>query len=366
MKEALQFIDEATLHVVAGDGGDGLVAFRREKFVPRGGPSGGNGGRGGDVVLVADRNLATLRDQKVQRQVRAESGQPGGPNDRTGAGGEDVLVRVPVGTAVLDAETDGDAQVLKDLVEDGQRFVAARGGRGGLGNARFATATRQTPDFATPGKAGEARRLRLSLKLLADVALVGLPNAGKSTLLRRISSARPRVANYPFTTLTPQLGVVELSERRFVVADIPGLIEGAHRGVGLGDRFLRHVERTRVLVHLLDGAALLDPSRDLLAEYEAIRKELCAYDAGLAARCELLALGKVDLLADQRALAPLEDFLRRTGREILRVSGATGEGVASLVQAMLHALDTEDARLAQQALRAREAGTPEEGDPHAD
>jgi len=348
MKEALHFIDEATLRVVAGDGGDGIVAFRREKFVPHGGPSGGNGGRGGDVVLVADRNLATLRDQKVQREVRAQRGQSGGPNDRTGASGAGALVRVPVGTMILDAQADTEGGILADLVEDGQRFVAARGGRGGLGNARFATATRQAPDFATPGRPGEARRLRLSLKLLADVGLVGLPNAGKSTLLRRLSAARPRVASYPFTTLTPHLGVIELDDRRFVVADIPGLIEGAHRGVGLGDRFLRHVERTRVLVHLLDGAALLDPTRDLLAEHEAIRKELRAYDPALAARRELVVLDKIDLIRDRSALAPLEEALTRSGSEVLRVSGATGEGVAELVRAMLRALDAEDARISQQ------------------
>jgi GTPase len=336
-----EFIDEASITVTAGAGGDGLVSFRREKFVPRGGPNGGDGGRGGDVLLVADRNLATLRDQRYQRWVRAGSGEPGGSNRRTGADGADAVVRVPVGTLVYDLARGPEAEPIADLIAHEQRFVAVRGGRGGRGNARFATSTRQTPDFATPGRRGEERRLRLSLKLLADVGLIGLPNAGKSTLLRRLSGARPRVADYPFTTLTPHLGVAEQGERRFVVADIPGLIEGASRGVGLGDRFLRHVERTRVLVHLLDGAALLDAGRDLLAEYEAVRKELAAYDPSLAERREIVALNKIDLIGEGSRLDALEALLGARGVAVLRISGATGESVPELLRTMACALDEE-------------------------
>jgi GTP-binding protein len=332
------FIDEAVVSVSAGAGGNGCVAWRREKFVPRGGPAGGDGGKGGDVVFVADPSLATLRDQKYQPEIRAAAGGAGGGNQRTGADGADALVRVPVGTVLYDPDAGEGASPLADLAEPGARFVAARGGQGGRGNARFATPTRQTPDFATPGQPGGSRRVRLSLKLLADVGLVGLPNAGKSTLLRRISAARPRVADYPFTTLFPHLGVVELDEKRFVVADIPGLIEGASEGVGLGDRFLRHVERTRVLVHLLDGAALLDPSRDLLAEYAVIRRELAAYGADLAERREIVFLNKLDLIADRGALEPILKGLGERGCQVLLGSGVTGEGVAELVRAMALAL----------------------------
>jgi len=345
MKHSDPFVDEAVVTAVAGDGGGGLATFRREKFAPRGGPNGGDGGRGGDVVIVADRNLATLRDQKYQRELRAKNGQPGGSNDCTGAGGEDVVVRVPVGTLCYDTGSDGqdDEELLVDLTESEQRFVVARGGRGGLGNARFATATRQAPDFATPGKPGERRRIRLSLKLLADIGLIGLPNAGKSTLLSRISAAKPRVASYPFTTLTPNLGVAELGHRRFVVADVPGLIEGASDGVGLGHRFLRHIERTRVLVHLLDGAALLEGGRDLLAEYETIRGELEAYDPALAERREIVVINKLDVLADRALVRPVSEALDARGCEWLLASGVTGEGVPELLRAMLRALDAADA-----------------------
>jgi len=338
MKQTDQFIDEAVVATHAGAGGPGVVSFRREKFVAMGGPNGGDGGRGGNVIFVADRNLATLRDQKYQREVRAENGQPGGGNDRTGAGGKDAVVRVPVGTLLYDLSAE-HGEPLADLDSDGAQFIVARGGRGGQGNARFKTPTRQAPDFATPGRPGGTLQLRLSLKLLADVGLVGLPNAGKSTLLRRVSGAQPRVADYPFTTLWPNLGVAELDHRRFVVADLPGLIEGASQGVGLGDRFLRHVERTRLLVHLLDGAALLDDERDLLDEYRTIRGELASYDASLGERHELVVLNKIDLIANRAELEPLEKALAEEGRRVLRVSGATGEGVPELLRAMLQALD---------------------------
>ncbi len=332
MKASDQFIDEATLVAHAGDGGNGIVAFRREKFVPNGGPNGGDGGRGGDVVFVADRNLATLRDYRYKKELRAARGEDGGGSDKTGAGGEDLLVRVPVGTLFYDAKAPEGDDPLADLSEDGARFVAAQGGKGGFGNARFKTATRQAPDFATQGRPGEVVKLRLSLKLIADVGLVGLPNAGKSTLLRRLTRAKPRVADYPFTTLVPNLGVVENDEVRFVVADIPGLIEGASEGAGLGDRFLRHIERTRVLVHLLDGSALLEgEERDLLDEYETIRAELLAYDPGLESRHEIVALNKTDLFPDPSAYDELEAELTKRGCEVVRLSGATGDGAADLI-----------------------------------
>jgi GTP-binding protein len=330
------------------------VSFRREKYVPRGGPDGGDGGRGGDVVLIADRNLATLLDLRLRPELKAGRGANGEGGRKDGKHGEDALIRVPVGTMIFDAEAAEGEPPLVDLKAEGQRFVAARGGRGGLGNANFATPTRQAPDFATPAQPGQKRRLRLSLKLLADVGLVGLPNAGKSTLLRRISAARPRVAAYPFTTLVPYLGVVEAGERRFVVADLPGLIEGASEGAGLGDRFLRHAERTRVLVHCVDVGAVLLEGRDAEADYETIQHELLAYDPNLLARREIIALTKIDLVADRESLDELEERLRARGGEVLRVSSATGEGVSELLYAMARALAAADATAAREA----EASSP--------
>jgi len=345
MKHVNLFVDEALLEVRSGAGGNGKVAFRREKFISRGGPNGGDGGRGGDVVLVADSNIATLLDFKSARKIKADSGESGGTNDRKGASGKHIEVRVPVGTIIYDEGPADDeiasdeSQVLADLTSSGQQIVIARGGKGGLGNARFKTSTRQAPDFATPGKPGETKQIRLSLKLMADVGLVGFPNAGKSTLLRRISAARPRVANYPFTTLVPSLGVVERDDRRCVVADIPGLIEGASEGAGLGHQFLRHVERTRVLIHLLDLGAMIVEGRDLLDDYDAIRRELERYRPELLNRREILVLNKCDLLHDEALVTPLIERLDERDLHPLRISGAASQGIDELLTEMFDAVE---------------------------
>lgn len=351
----MKFLDQAKVYIRSGDGGPGCLSFRREKYIEFGGPDGGDGGRGGDVVLVAETRIGTLLDYRYRRAVKARSGAPGEGGRRTGADGEDEVLKVPVGTVVFDADATEGEGPLADLAAPGDRWVAARGGRGGAGNARFATPTRQAPDFAKPGRPGETRRLRLTLKLLADVGLLGFPNAGKSTLLRRISAARPRVAAYPFTTLVPQLGVAEVDDRRFVVADVPGLIEGASEGVGLGDRFLRHIERTRVLVHLLDGGAMALEGRDLVADYDAIRAELGRYQPALLERREIVVLNKVDLLGDGAVLDPVEAALRERGLEVMRISGATGAGVEALLRVLAAELAASDAAL-ERAATAAEAG----------
>ncbi|MGB0619218.1 MAG: Obg family GTPase CgtA [Myxococcota bacterium] len=372
MKHANLFVDEVEIEVRSGKGGDGIVAFRREKYVSNGGPNGGDGGRGGDIVLVADDNVGTLLDFKGAKKIKAANGQNGGGSDKKGASGDHIEVRVPVGTLVFDlgepVDPVSDAEfedfdeddapeaattpdpldlnehaALADLTEAGQRVVVARGGRGGLGNARFKTSTRQAPDFATDGKPGERRRLRLSLKLMADVGLVGFPNAGKSTLLRRISAARPRVANYPFTTLVPSLGVVERDDQRIVVADIPGLIEGASDGAGLGHQFLRHVERTRVLIHLLDLEAMFTMGRDLVDDYDAIRRELGRYRPELLERKEIVVLSKGDLVHDDAMIADLEAKLAARDIETRRISAAASQGMDDLLHAMFDAVEEERA-----------------------
>jgi GTP-binding protein len=331
----MMFVDEVTIEVQAGDGGNGCVAFRREKFVPRGGPSGGDGGRGGDVVLVADERLTTLLDYHFQRHYRAERGGNGGSNLRHGKHGQHCELRVPVGTVVYDEET---GEWLADLVQPGQRVVVARGGRGGHGNAYFANPLQQTPRFAEKGEPGERRRLRLELKLLADVGLVGYPNVGKSTLISRISAARPKIADYPFTTLVPNLGVVFVEPgRSFVVADLPGLIEGAHAGEGLGHQFLRHVERCRVLVHLLDISGMT--GRDPLQDFEVIQRELELYDPDLLRRPMVVALNKADV-APPELRDRVRDALREKGYSVHVISAATGEGVQSLVYHLAELLDS--------------------------
>jgi len=351
------FVDEAEITVHSGAGGDGSVHFRREKFVARGGPDGGDGGRGGDIVFVADRGESTLQAFRNLRELKAEPGENGAGQRKSGHDGRSREIRVPVGTLVFNAADDRDEpRPLVDLAEDQQRYVAARGGNGGWGNDHFKTPTRQTPDFANPGQPGVTRELRLSLKLLADVGIIGFPNAGKSTLLSRISAARPKVANYPFTTLVPSLGVVEVDDRRFVAADVPGLIEGASEGAGLGDRFLRHIERTRVLVHLLDVAAMLVEERDLLSDYEAIRKELGHFRPELLERHEIVAINKTELLTEGEDVAridALEQSLHERGCQVMRISNATGQGVPEIVVAMLNAIDA--AREIDDAEREREA-----------
>jgi GTP-binding protein len=313
----MQFIDEAMIDVEGGRGGSGVVSFRREKYVPKGGPDGGDGGKGGDVVIEVDSNLSTLQDFRYRTRYRAERGEHGSGNNRTGAEGEDVVLRVPRGTLVRSAET---GELLDDLTRPGQRSVVARGGRGGRGNAFFVRATRQAPRHAQEGEPGESRRIRLELKLLADVGLVGSPNAGKSTLLSRVSAARPRIADYPFTTLTPNLGVVAPdAERSFVMADIPGLIEGASEGRGLGVRFLRHIERTRVLCFLID---VLSP--DPITEYEGLKAELRAWSPALLELPRIVAWSKADLADPPSGV----DFPDANATHV--ISSVTGRGLDAL------------------------------------
>jgi len=331
---APDFIDECRIYVRSGDGGRGCCSFRREKFVPRGGPDGGNGGRGGSVWLIADRQLATLLDTRHRKFYRAPRGAHGSGARKDGKWGEDVEIRLPLGTVVKD---DATREVLIELLEDGQRWQAVEGGLGGRGNAMFATSTNQAPLTVEPGREGEERWLRLELKVLADVGLIGFPNAGKSTFISRVSAARPKIASYPFTTLQPHLGMVEVSGARFVIADIPGLIPGAHEGAGLGHRFLRHVERTRVLVHLLDPEPCLaggDAERSPERDYDALRAELGAYSEELAKRHELVCISKGDLVPDPAARALLAEPLVRRGIDVHWISAATGEGLEPVLQAL--------------------------------
>jgi GTP-binding protein len=325
----MQFIDEARIFVQGGHGGDGCVAFRRESRVPRGGPSGGDGGNGGSVVFLADPQLATLLDFKFQQHHRAPDGEDGRGKDQYGAGGVDLVVPVPAGTVV---RSDDDGAVLCDLGTPGQRFVAAAGGRGGRGNIHFATSTNQAPRKFEPGEPGGQRWIRLELKLLADVGIVGYPNVGKSTLIARVSRARPKIADYPFTTLTPNLGVVGLSDgRSFVLADVPGLIAGAAEGAGLGLRFLRHIERTRALIHLVEVTG--DPDRDPLRDYLAVRDELGRHDAALLERPEVVALSKVDLPDARDRLPEIRAAFAARGITLLALSAVTGAGVNAVLEA---------------------------------
>ena len=338
----MKFIDEVQILAIGGAGGNGCMAFRREKYVPRGGPSGGDGGRGGHVVLRADRSLTTLLDLKYRPRLVAGRGEHGRGSDQYGRRGEDLLVRVPVGTLVHDA---GSGELLADLDHDGAEVVAASGGRGGLGNIHFKTSTNQAPRHTTPGEPGEERQLRLELRLLADVGVLGFPNAGKSSLIGRLSAARPKIGDYPFTTLVPQLGVVRVDEgSSFVIADVPGLIAGAHQGTGLGIRFLRHLSRTALLLHLLDLSP--DSGRDPIEDFAVINRELELSDPGLAAKPQIVAANKIDLAEARDRFPEVQAALAARGHTVLGISAATGEGLPELVIAIARALAELRARTA--------------------
>ena len=333
----MQFIDEATIQVKAGDGGNGSNAMRREEHVPRGGPSGGDGGDGGSVIMVADPQLGTLLDFKYRRHYRAPRGEDGRPKDQYGKAGEDLILRVPVGTVVYD-EASGD--LLADLTEEGDRFPVAQGGKGGRGNIHFKTPWNQAPRHAEPGTPGDERTLRLELKLLADVGLLGFPNVGKSTFISRVSRARPKVADYPFTTLVPNLGVVRISdERTFVIADIPGLIEGAAEGAGLGHQFLRHVERCRVLLHIVEDSFTTGPERAPLADLDVINRELARYAPELAKKPQVVVLNKIDAGTEGATVEEHVAAFAARGIELLTMSAATGEGVDPVLERLWLHLD---------------------------
>ncbi len=345
----MKFLDEAKVYIRSGDGGNGCVSFRREKFIEFGGPNGGDGGKGGDVIAQAVEGLNTLIDYRYQQHFKAKNGRGGMGKDRHGAGGADAVLKVPAGTQIY--EEDGET-LLADLTEPGQSATLARGGNGGFGNAHFKTSTNRAPRRANPGQPGEELTIRLRLKLIADAGIVGLPNAGKSTFLAAVSAAKPKIADYPFTTLQPQLGVVEIDGREFVLADIPGLIEGAHEGIGLGDRFLGHVERCRVLLHLVDGTL-----EDAGAAYQTIRAELSAYGHGLAEKPEIVALNKADALAADAIKRQAARLRRAAKKSPLVVSAVSGAGVAETLRALLEVI--ERARGSTEAAdAARPAWTP--------
>lgn len=328
------FIDYAEIEVKAGDGGNGAVAFRREKYVPKGGPSGGNGGDGGSVYLLADENLSTLLDFRYKRKYHAGKGQPGGSSLRDGKNGEDVIIKVPVGTVVKDAET---GKIFFDLTENGQKVLVAKGGKGGKGNSNFATPTRRTPRFAEPGKPGEEKKIILELKLIADVGLVGFPNAGKSTLISTISAARPKIADYPFTTLEPVLGIVQYKDfRSFTVADIPGIIEGAHQGKGLGLKFLRHIERTKILLFMIDIS-----SDDYQRDFKTLYNELKKYSRKLVDKKILVALSKADLVEEKEIKKLKKLKFKGIEESTLVFSAVSGYGINELLDRLWESLESE-------------------------
>ncbi len=327
----MKFLDQAKIYLRSGDGGDGVVAFRREKFIEFGGPDGGNGGKGGDIVFVAEHNLNTLIDFRYTQHFRAPKGGNGAGSDRTGAGAEAITITVPVGTQIL---ADDQQTLLADMTRPGQRVHLLRGGDGGFGNTHYKTSTNRAPRQVTKGWPGEERWVWLRLKLIADAGLIGLPNAGKSTFLSVVSAARPKIADYPFTTLHPQLGVIRLSSaEEFVLADIPGLIEGAHEGAGLGDRFLGHVERCAVLLHLVDGAA-----GDVVKAWRTVRAEMAAYGGGLAGKPEIIGLNKADAMTPRETSSRLAALRKASGRPVHLLAGATGQGVPELLRVLRNAI----------------------------
>lgn len=337
----MSFVDEAEIRVMAGRGGDGRVSFRREKYVPRGGPNGGDGGKGGDVVLVATRNAHTLAEYRHKRHIKAKHGEHGGTNNRTGADGEDAIVRVPVGTIVWDAENGGQ---IADLTTDGERFVVAVGGDGGLGNTQFKSSTRRAPKTATSGHPGETRELRLELKLIADVALVGYPSVGKSTIIAALSNARPKIGDYPFTTLVPNLGVVKFGNfGEYVIADVPGLIEGAHEGQGLGIQFLKHIERTNLIAHVLEVTPQLEgheTERDPIADFDRLQSELEKYNPDLLERPTIVVLNKIDLPFVQEREGELRAHFEDEGYDFIAISAATHQGLDELRERLGEAVST--------------------------
>jgi len=335
----MKFLDEAKVYIASGAGGNGCISFRREKFIEFGGPNGGDGGKGGDVVIEAVNGLNTLIDYRYRQHFKAQRGGNGMGKDRAGANGKDVVLKVPIGTQVY--EEDGET-LIADLTEVGQRVTISRGGNGGFGNAHFKSSTNRAPRHANPGQPGEERTIRLRLKLIADAGLIGLPNAGKSTFLAAVSAAKPKIADYPFTTLHPQLGVVEVDGREFVVADLPGLIEGAHEGTGLGDRFLGHTERCRVLLHLVDGTA-----EDVGAAYRIVRAELEAYGQGLTEKPEIVALSKADAMTKEVIKAQIAKLKKACRKTPMVLSAQSGEGVQDILRALLKVIDKaqEDAHI---------------------
>lgn len=325
-----KFIDRVKIYVRAGKGGDGAVAFLREKYRPKGGPAGGDGGRGGNVILVATSSKHTLLDFKYKKHFIAEDGEPGKGKKMHGKKGEDLIIYVPVGTVVKDAQT---GEIICDLVKDGQKCIIAKGGKGGRGNARFATPTNQAPTYAEKGEPGEEKWIILELKLIADVGLIGFPNVGKSTLLARLTRANPKIADYPFTTLSPNLGVMELDwDRRLVIADIPGLIEDAHKGAGLGHEFLRHIERTKFLAHIIDVSDFRE--REPIQAFEAINKELALYSQELVKKPQIVVANKIDALSDKELIEDLKNYFKERGYEFYAISALTGEGLEELKEGL--------------------------------
>ena len=330
------FVDKATITVKAGNGGNGLVSFHREKYVPDGGPDGGDGGRGGNIIFKADKTISTLIDFAHKKTFTARNGEDGKARNSFGRKGEDLYILVPVGTVIKEATT---GRVMKDMSEDGEEFIAAKGGNGGWGNVHFASATRQTPKFAKDGLKGQERELILELKLIADVGLAGFPNVGKSTLLSAVSAARPKIANYHFTTLEPNLGVIKMGEgKSFVMADIPGLIEGAHEGIGLGHEFLRHIERTRLIVHIVDVSGV--EGRNPIEDYEKINNELSLYSASLAERPQIVVANKTDIIQDESLLEEFRNYIEEKGLKLFEISAAAHQGTKELINYVSQILDT--------------------------